>query len=37
VTPGRHQVVVKSSGAVLYDNPVFVGAENKIEIKVPHA
>jgi hypothetical protein len=36
VAPGRHQVVVKGSGALIYDQPVFVGAENKIEIKVPH-
>lgn len=37
VPPGRHQVVVKASGATLYDNPVFVGAESKVEIRVPHA
>jgi hypothetical protein len=35
VTPGRHQVVIKSPAATFYDKPVYVGAESRIEVKVP--
>ena len=35
VSPGRHQIVVRSETATFYDKVVYVDAETRIEVRVP--